>query len=258
MKKTLFLAVSILFFNLSANSATFQGNVSKVDQIGSHQIVDADSMNPIDGATINIPQKNFSTKSDANGKFSLDANISGDAIMSVSKDGYKPFSLTVNESIASRPMTVGIEKTAPMDLTVDTNMFHLGDNNFSDTSANAGEFRVQSIGPYYTKKILIKDANDSTYLVIGSIIGIDTKMAQSVGQNSIAFAYASPPEIYFNGTKIAEIQLNGDGQRFKIPRGLIRTNQQNEITIKTGRNMMQTAYIDYDDIEFMNLSIESR
>ena len=110
----------------------------------------------------------------------------------------------------------------------------------------------------YSKKILIKEANNNTYLVIGSIIGIDTKMAQSVGQNSIAFAYASPPEIYFNGTKIAEIQLNGDGQRFKIPYGLIRVNQQNEITIKTGRNMMQSAYIDYDDIEFMNLSIESR
>ena len=30
-----------------------------------------------------------------------------------------------------------------------------------------------------------------------------------------------------------------------------------EITIKTGRNVMQTAYIDYDDIEFMNLIIEN-
>ena len=198
MKKTLFLAISILFFNLSANSATFQGNVSKVDQIGSHQIVDADSMNPIDGATINIPQKNFSTKSDANGKFSLDANISGDTIMSVSKDGYKPFSLTVNESIASRPMTVGIEKTAPMDLTVDTNMFHLGDNNFSDTSANAGEFRVQSIGPYYTKKVLIKDANDSTYLVVGSIIGCMLLLSFP----SSVFEKAVPFFIAFSGITI--------------------------------------------------------
>lgn len=31
----------------------------------------------------------------------------------------------------------------------------------------------------------------------------------------------------------------------------------NEITIRTGRNLKQTAYIDYDDIEFMNLSIQS-
>ena len=70
-------------------------------------------------------------------------------------------------------------------------------------------------------------------------------------------AFASPPEVYFNGNKISEIQLNGDGQRIKLPSSLIRKSQVNEITIKTGRNLMQTAYIDYDDIEFMNLIIEN-
>ena len=64
-------------------------------------------------------------------------------------------------------------------------------------------------------------------------------------------------EIYFNGQKIAELHLNGDGQKVKLPNALIRSEQVNEITIKSGRNMMQTAYIDYDDIEFMNLSIQS-
>ena len=78
-----------------------------------------------------------------------------------------------------------------------------------------------------------------------------------MGQNSIVHAYSSPPEIFFNGNKIAEIQLNGDGQRFKIPKNLIRLHQNNEITLKTGRNLMQLSYIDYDDIEFMNLYIEN-
>ena len=145
-----------------------------------------------------------------------------------------------------------------MNITIDKDMFHLGDNNYSDTSANAGEFRVKCVGPYYTKNVKISQATDSTYLVIGSIIGVDTKMARSMGQNRIANAYASAPEIYFNGNKIAEIQLNGDGQSFKIPKNLIKSGQNNEITIKTGKNLMQTSYIDYDDIEFMNLSIETR
>ena len=61
----------------------------------------------------------------------------------------------------------------------------------------------------------------------------------------------------YRENKISEIQLNGDGQRIKLPPNLIRKNQVNEITIKTGRNLMQTAYIDYDDIEFMNLSIQT-
>lgn len=82
-------------------------------------------------------------------------------------------------------------------------------------------------------------------------------MARSLKQNSIVNSFASPPEVYFNGSKIAEIQLNGDGQRIKIPNNLIRNGQLNEVTIKTGRNMKQTAYIDYDDIEIMNLSIQS-
>ena len=124
-------------------------------------------------------------------------------------------------------------------------------------SANAGKFCVKCIGPYYSKKIKINNATNNIYLVIGSIIGVDTKMAKSMGQNNISFAYASPPEIYINGNKIAEIQLNGDGQRFKIPNHLVKANQLNEITIKTGRNLMQNAYIDYDDIEFMNLYIEN-
>ena len=54
-----------------------------------------------------------------------------------------------------------------------------------------------------------------------------------------------------NHTKVVRIQ------KIRIPDALIRKNQVNEITIKTGRNLMQTAYIDYDDIEFMNLFVEN-
>ena len=118
---------------------------------------------------------------------------------------------------------------------------------------------MQSIGPFYTKSFTLRNINlaKPVYLVIGSLIGIDTAMARSMGQNRIPNAFASPPEVYFNGNKISEIQLNGDGQRIKLPPNLIRKNQVNEITIKTGRNLMQTAYIDYDDIEFMNLIVEN-
>ena len=99
--------------------------------------------------------------------------------------------------------------------------------------------------------------NKPVYLTIGSIIGIDSEMAHSMGQNRITNAFSSPPEVYFNGNKISEIQINGDGQRIRVPVNLIKRNQVNEVTIRTGRNLMQTAYIDYDDIEFMNLFFEN-
>ena len=111
----------------------------------------------------------------------------------------------------------------------------------------------------YTKRFQLKNIklNKPIFLVIGSIIGIDTNMARSIGQNRISNAFASPPEIYFNGNLISEIQINGDNQRIRIPSQLIKRNQSNEVTIKTGRNLMQTAYVDYDDIEFMNLFFEN-
>ena len=93
-------------------------------------------------------------------------------------------------------------------------------------------------------------------MVIGSIIGIDTAIARGMGQNKITNSFASPPSVYLNGVKIAEIKVNGDNQRIKLPTNLIKWNQNNTITIKAGINLMQTAYIDYDDFEFMNVSVQ--
>lgn len=256
MRKFLVLTFTFLFLNSASHAAPLQANISKEGEAGINKIVDAETNQPIAGARVTLPQKNYSTKTNSDGTFNLNADINGATVLSVEKEGYRPFSLTVNEKIASRPIIVGIEKTNPMNITIDKDMFHLGDNNYSDMSANAGQFCVKCVGPYYTKKIQLSKITDNIYLVIGSIIGVDTKMARSMGQNKIVHAYASPPEIFFNGNKIAEIQLNGDGQRFKIPRNLIRADK-NEITIKTGRNLMQTAYIDYDDIEISNISIET-
>jgi hypothetical protein len=167
--------------------------------------------------------------------------------------------MTVSSKNLSAPLVIGIEKSNADGMVIDSNMYHLGDNNFSELSANAGEFRMATIGPFYTKRFVLKNIklNKPVFIVIGSIIGIDTELARSMGQNRIANAFASPPEVYFNGNKISEIQINGDGQRVRVPQSLIRKNQVNEITVKTGRNLMQTAYIDYDDIEFMNLFIEN-
>lgn len=251
------LLLLICLSNLSYASIV-QGGVEKEHAFHNNRVIDSSTNTPISGAKISLPLENYSTTTDSQGKFSLNA-IDGQTVMSVEKDGYKPFSMTIDQKIASVPMVLGIEKSTPKDITIETQMFHLGDNNFSPLSANAGEFQVQSLGPYYSKQIKIPQLSSNTKvsLVVGSIIGIDTKLAKQMGQNRVSNAYASPPEVIFNGNKIAEIQVNGDGQRVKIPFNLIKQNQLNEITIRTGKNLMQTAYVDYDDIEFMNLTIET-
>ena len=259
MKKILSLFISIFLITIPANATTFQGGVSEQGSGSSSRIVDRNTGVGIGGAQVSIPKQRYTTQTDSHGYFELNTQINGPTIMSVQKENYKPFSVTINNQTLSAPIVIGIEKTNADGMVLDSNMYHLGDNNFSDLSANAGEFRMESIGPFYTKRFLLKNVkfNKPIFLVIGSIIGIDTDLARSIGQNKITNAFASAPEVYFNGNKISEVQINGDSQKIKIPPALIRKNQVNEVTIKTGRNLMQTAYIDYDDIEFMNLLFEN-
>ena len=260
MKKLISLFILIIFLTTGpAFSASIEGGISAEGHRTSSRIVDKSTGLGVGGAQITLPKQQYSTKTDSEGYFELNTHINGTSILSIKKENYKPYSVTVTDQTISAPLVIGIEKSNANDLVVDSNMYHLGDNNFSDLYANASEFRMQAIGPFYTKRFILKNLkfNKPIFLVIGSIIGIDTEVARSIGQNQIVNAFASPPEIFFNGNKISEVQINGDGQRIKIPPSLIKKNQVNEVTIRTGRNLMQTAYIDYDDIEFMNLFFEN-
>lgn len=257
MQKSVIILGLMLLFTTNAYCATVTGGVSKVDvKNGVNQIIDNATNLPVANAKISMPKLGYYTITDENGNFEL-ASVQNATILSVEKEGYRPFSLTVDKISNSKPLVLGIQKSDAFDVIIESDMMHLGDNNYSMSSANAGHFKLKSNGPSYTKQFIMKSTvlNRSNYLVIGSILGIDTLLARSMGQNSIVNAYSSPPEVYFNGTKIAEIQLNGDNQKIKLPNRLIKANVPNEITIKTGRNLMQRAYIDYDDIEIANLSI---
>jgi len=258
MKKIILLILILFGLNLQSFSEPLTGGVSEVG-LG-NKVVDAKTNSPISGAQISLPKQGFNTKSDIDGNFTLpDIKIPDDTILSVRKEGYRPYSITIDKNIAARPMILGIQKSDVLDVVLDAEMMHLGDDNFSKASANSADFKLKSIGPSYRKTFMMT-ANTLAYnnfLVIGSIIGIDTKMARQMRQNRIQNSYASAPEVFFNGKKIAEIQLNGDNQKIKLPRALIRPDQLNEIVIQTGINLFQRAYIDYDDIELINISIET-
>jgi hypothetical protein len=261
MKKIFYTILISFSLILPSFSTTFTGGVSKVGQKEGNQVTDAQTGKPIDFARITIPQENYRTYSDANGKFELKAiKIEQPTILNVEKEGYRPFSITItnNESLQN-PMKIEIAKNEAADISIESKILHLGDDTFSKNSANASDFRLKSIGPYYSRDFIMTDnAKRSTnYLVIGSIVGLDTKLAKAMGQNHIKTAYSSPTEVYFNGNLIGELQINGDNQRIKIPNSLIKANTANQITIKTGQNTMQSDHIDYDDIEIMNLSILS-
>ena len=261
MKRTIYTILLALLLCNSAYGEIFTGGVSKVGQQESNQVIDAQTKQGVEFAKISITKKNHRTYTDGNGNFELpNIKITQPTIMNIEKEGYRPFSVTINNNDSlSSPMKITIARSAQTDISLDSEILHLGDDSFSSDSANAADFKLKSMGPYYSKDFIMTDnAKQSTnYLVIGSIVGLDTKLAKSMGQNRIRSAYSSPAEIYFNGTMIGQLQVNGDGQRIRIPNSLIKANQRNQITIKTGQNLMPSDHIDYDDIEIMNLSILS-
>ncbi len=246
---------------LPAHAGAINGGVEKQDfKPGTNQVIDSSTGAGISNAQIHLPTKNYSTQTDEDGKFDLGTQINAPTIMSVNKEGYRPYSLTIDSDSTIKPLRIGIEKSTPQDVIVETNLVHLGDDSFSANSANAGDFSGKSVGPFYSKNFLIKEIKpgEDAYLILGSIIGIDTLTARQLGQSKVASAYAAPPEVYCNGNKLADIKINGDSQEIKIPRSIIKPGTHNDITIKAGKNLFQTAYIDYDDIEFTNIRIEIR
>lgn len=248
-----------LFLSEPAFCTMFEGGVEKTGMGTSSLILDSQTNAPVENVKITVPKENFTTFTDENGAFNLSAKLAGPSILSIEKEGYRPYSITVDETLKERPIVVSIEKSSADDILVTDGWYHLGDNSYSPNSANCSEFHQEASGSFYstTFKIPAQALASKYVLIIGSIIGIDSLMAQRMGQNKIKSSYASPPEIFFNGVKIANIELNGDGQRFSLPMNLVRKGMDNEITIKTGKNMAKTSSIDYDDIEFMNLSIIS-
>ena len=246
------------FLSQSVFSETITGNVAKNETKRQNRVVDSNTKKGIPFATVKIPSKNFQTKTDTDGFFELNADINGASIMSVEKQGYRPFSITVDKNNITKPIVIGIEKTQFSDLSLEADVIHLGDNNYSEKSANSGQFKLRSSGPFFSKTFKISQvgADENIYFVIGSVIGVDTLLSRNMGQSHVTTSYASPAQIYFNGQKIGEIKFNGDGQQVLLPKQLIKQNANNEITIKTGKNLFQTAYIDYDDIEIANLHLE--
>ena len=254
MKKIL-LILSFFILNFS-NAQVITGQVHHDDMNYQNKIIDTKSGVAIEGAKISIPDLNYSTYSNADGTFRLNADISDKTVMFVEKEGYKVFSLTVDNSVFNSPLKLGIEQASPFDFQITQGVVHLGDNMFSSNSANSKDFELSARGNFlsvtFAKPKYMQ--NQDVVVKIGTIIGLDTKKAKERGQNKISKVYASATEVYVNGHKIGTLELNGDNIEISIPKNILKIT--NELVIKTGRNLFQKDYVDYDDIELANVRIE--
>ena len=257
MKKILILILFLLTINTNiGNSQIISGRVNHDDLKFQSKIIDSKTKEALSNAKITIPEIHYTTYSDKNCAFKLNVDLTDKTVLFVEKEGYKVFSLTIDNNIVKSPLKLGIEKANPFDLQISDGLIHLGDNMFSDNSANSRDFRQGANGHFYSKKFEKPSFNTKQEVVIriGTTIGLDTKKAKQIGQNRIAKVYSSPAEIFVNGHKIGILEINGDNKEIIVPKNIIRP--VNELIIKTGRNLFQTEYVDYDDIELANIRIE--
>ncbi len=258
-KKTarIFTAVAISFIIQNTSfSKALVGEISKADfQPQRTQVIDEQTKQPLEGAIVSIPAENKIDFTDKNGLFKLSPSSNTPVILSIQKDGYRPFSLTLKDGKLNGNVHLELEKITPMSIVVSDNMMHLGDNSFSKDSAGACLINSPCVGPSFTKHFVANDfANKKAYVVIGSVIGIDTVQAMRLGQNNLSHSTSSPMEIFVNREKIGEIKINGDNQKIPIPKKLLKKN--NTLTVKTGMNLAAKDYTDYDDVELMNLIVD--
>lgn len=265
MKKFIIFIISLFLisainigFSSFCPAKILSGNIDKDEYLGkTHTVVDGVTGNPVSGAEISVPTEGIFTKTNNSGQFKLDASFKSPVILSVQADGYKPFSLTINEGKINSPLMIVINKLSINENVIDSDIHHLGDDNYSEKSANAGDFKLSSEGPEFSRKFFVEKLTpDMTpVLKIGTIIGIDTNLAHKIeGKNKIK-AYSTPLQVYLNSKKIAEIRINGDNQEISLPKALLKPNSYNTILLETGVNQQAATYIDYDDVEFMNVMI---
>lgn len=242
--------------NVQENDYLKQNSLSGENPSGF--VKDALSGLPISGANISLPDKNVSTISKADGSFKLNLQgQQGNFILSVKKEGYLPFALNAKADDFSRPFVLHIEKFHGQ-IVIDSNIHHLGDNNYSDLSANASAFKLPAEGPTFIKEFYLESLPPKgMVLKIGSIIGLDTMESRELGQSHID-TFSSPLSIYVNSVKVAEIAVNENNKAIPIYNMALKAHAKNLLVLQTGINQIYqyAGGIDYDDIEFMNIILE--
>ena len=99
MKQILTITILAIFLSFSqpVPAAPIEGQVSTEGKGLSSRIIDKTTGAGVSGAQVTLPKQRYTTKTDSDGYFELDTYIDGTSIMSVQKENYKPYSVTVTD-----------------------------------------------------------------------------------------------------------------------------------------------------------------
>lgn len=269
----------VLSGGISKTERIFQ--VCTICQARTLSFINQHNGQPLRGATIFIPQWGYRAQTDQQGQIGIPNDViqahsqphqfRQTIIGNIQQEGYVPESFLIQPTLllnAQRGQI--IEFSAPRRLTIqhqrlllDNQLHHLGDDDFSQRSSGASQFKSRSEGPVYTRHFTYHPTLDQkTVLHIGSLTGLDTLEAHAALRKfkpnnqtqTEVNTYGSPAQVWLNGILIGRLTLNGQDIVLPLPQVALNQNGQQTLQIKAGHNQFKT---DIDDMEWMTLWIES-
>lgn len=261
--------LDLLRRRLGGLKATAPASRVDLDSSKGGVVVDARTGQPLAGVEVSLPDEGVSVRTDSEGRFTLPRHAEG-KILSARTAAYAPTATTTTGGGGYR---LALEKLSPRLRVLDDRAHHLGDDKYGYGSANHTDFKLAAEGTVYSRIFSIdgEPVGDLT-LRIGSIIGLDTPRAVSVGQSRLTqFLYAPRDglRVFLNNRLVQRVELNGDDVRIRLPVELLRSGR-NEIRLETYpltlpdrepddhlQDLLQVAGIsNHDDIEFAHLMLE--
>ncbi|MGK7906504.1 MAG: dockerin type I domain-containing protein [Synechococcus sp.] len=224
---------SQLSSSIQATSRRLTSDV-QLDSAYSGQVIDRTTGKPLANVAVDIPGAGVAVRTDSQGRFQLPENVPSNEILTAKLEDYVPHSQTTSEEGA--PLRVELERLDEnRTLVLQSDVVHLGDDQYSEQSAGARDFRLRSQGREMVRQFRLEQPpRQPAELVIGSLIGLDTAEAVRAGQSGIATADMSPMEIELNGTRIHSISVAADNIRIPLPVSLLRQGM-NTVVIRTGK-----------------------
>ncbi len=250
---------------LSINPLAKSRAAVDLDSSNSGSVVDQKTGKPLVGVIIEVPEEHIRVTTDQDGRFTLPRPVPANRILTArAANDFTPFSLTTRKDQRA-PFELQLERLATQTLVLDDRVRHLGDNDYSPNSANAGDFRIPSEGFVFKRRFRLPNIpTRDPALRIGSLIGVDTPDSYRAGQSNLRGGrLLNGLQVLLNGKLVRRITLNGDNILIPLPRWLLKQGI-NEVTLATtssqqsrsllsellGGFIQEEDSVDYDDMEF--------
>lgn len=249
------LAGSCQVVPLGLASTPLSGSVQYEQFMGGGNVFSARTGQRIGDAWVTIPQIGYQVQTNSDGQFQLPPLPDKAVIIQIQKPGFAPETRTL-KGPPGQLLQVGLREARQMVL-IDSQLHHLGDNQYAAASAGAAQFQRQADGPTLQIPFYMPQtpASEEVTLQIGSVVGLDTARAQQHNQSHLAYS-SGPSIIRINGVEVALLTLNGDRQRVMVPAQTLHPGAMNMIQIEAGYHTPGGTRIDYDDFELMAIRLE--